>query len=94
MGVIKVAPYLGGALKYVSKCVALIARLAIFLSFWVELPIFQLESVKAKGTLISGPDLIEKIEEKKNSWKDEERKIEVLRKTYVCTLNFGLHESS
>ena len=48
-------------LKYISKCVALIARLAIFLPFCVELLIFLLEYIKTRGTLISSPDLIEKI---------------------------------
>ena len=47
-------------LKHVSKCVTLIARLAIFLSIQVELLISHLEYVKTVRNLISSHVLIER----------------------------------
>ena len=46
-------------LKYVLKCVALIARFDIFLSTQVELLISHLEFVKMVRNLILSPGLIE-----------------------------------
>ena len=45
-------------LKYVLKCVALIARMAIFLSISVELLISQMESVRTIRHLNSSLSLI------------------------------------
>ena len=47
-----------GLFLNISKCMTLIARLAIFSSILVKLLIFQLKSVKAEGNLISSANSI------------------------------------
>ena len=47
--------FIRNLLKYVSKCVRLIARLAIFLFLQVVFTIFHLDPVQMEGNLISSP---------------------------------------
>ena len=48
------------ALKYMSKCVALIARLTAFLLIPTKTMIFHLESVRTVRTFISSPTSVKK----------------------------------
>ena len=47
-------------LKYISKCVALIARFAVFLLISTKTMIFHLESVRTVRTFISSPTSVKK----------------------------------
>ena len=50
----------GSFLKYISKCVALIARLAAFLLIPTKTMIFHLESIRAVRNFISSPTSVKK----------------------------------
>ena len=64
---------------------ALIAGLAIFLTFCVELLIFQLESVKTKGNLIFSLESIKNIKFFVEKMKDEKKRY-FEEGTHICRI--------
>ena len=64
---------------------ALIAGLAIFLTFCVELLIFQLESVKTKGNLIFSLEPIKNIKFFVEKMKDEKKRY-FEEGTHICRI--------